>query len=206
MPDPIVLDFDGVVLDSVDVKTKSFAALFEGEGPEVVAKVVAHHLANGGLSRFEKFRWIYREVLKRPLTEADEKRLGDEFNRLVEDRVLKAAFIPGAREFLEDHFKKRALYVASGTPEEELRRIVERRGLARFFRGVFGSPKTKDVILREIALKEGVAAARLTMVGDAKNDLDAANKVGCRFVGVGGNFTNGTVVVADLTRLAEKVG
>jgi len=206
VPDPIVLDFDGVVLDSVDVKTKSFAALFEGEGPEVVAKVVAHHLANGGLSRFEKFRWIYREVLKRPLTEADEKRLGDEFNRLVEDRVLKAAFIPGAREFLEDHFKKRALYVASGTPEEELRRIVERRGLARFFRGVFGSPKTKDVILREIALKEGVAAARLTMVGDAKNDLDAANKVGCRFVGVGGNFTNGTVVVADLTRLAEKVG
>jgi HAD superfamily hydrolase (TIGR01549 family) len=203
--EPVVLDFDGVVLDSVDVKTQSFAALFESEGPEVVTQVVAHHLANGGLSRFEKFRWIYREVLKRPLTEAEERRLGDEFNRLVEDRVLKAAFIPGAKEFLDDNFQKRALYVASGTPEEELRRIVEKRGLARYFRGVFGSPTKKDVILLSIAKKEGVAAARLTMVGDAQNDLDAAKKAGCRFVGVGGNFSNGTVVIPDLTGLEAKL-
>lgn len=204
---PLVLDFDGVVLQSVDIKTRSFARLFEAEGPAAVERIVAHHVANGGLSRFEKFRWAYREVLKRPLSEAEERRLGERFNALVEEAVLKAPFVPGAREFLEAEHRKRPLFVASGTPEEELRRIVERRGLAAFFRGVHGSPRRKDVILRQIASEAGVAAADLTMVGDAKNDYDAALAAGCRFVGVcaeaAHGFPAGTRVIQDLHGLAR---
>jgi phosphoglycolate phosphatase-like HAD superfamily hydrolase len=201
---PLVFDFDGVVLRSVDIKTRSFATLFEAEGPAVVARVVEHHLANGGLSRFEKFRWIYREVLERPLSVDEEKRLGDAFNALVEDAVMKADWVPGAREFLESNFETRPFYVASGTPEPELRRIVEKRGMTKYFRGVFGSPKRKDVILKEIAAAAGCPAAALTMIGDARNDYDAAKAAGCRFVGVAassGSFPKGTLVLPDLTTL-----
>src|SRR3989304_1573816 len=52
----IIFDFDGVIVESVDIKTKAFARLFEHEGKVVVEKVVDYHLKNGGVSRFDKFR------------------------------------------------------------------------------------------------------------------------------------------------------
>ena len=44
----VFFDFDGVLADSVEVKTRAFYRLYEGHGPEVAAQVAAHHRANGG--------------------------------------------------------------------------------------------------------------------------------------------------------------
>lgn len=210
-PRAVVLDFDGVVLDSVGVKTDAFRRLFAPEGPEACARVVAYHEANGGLSRFEKFRWAYREVLRRPLTPDAEAALGERFNALVEEAVLAAPFVPGALEFLEAWSPRLPLLVASGTPEEELRRIVARRGLSGRFRGVRGSPARKKDILGDYAAGLGLTGADLAMVGDAVNDLEAARAAGAAFVGVAGRdgrhaFPPGTAVLPDLRGLAAALG
>ncbi|MEE9509964.1 MAG: HAD hydrolase-like protein [Candidatus Bathyarchaeia archaeon] len=47
-------DFDGVLADSVEVKTRAFAKLFESYGPEIQARVVEHHRKNGGMTRKDK--------------------------------------------------------------------------------------------------------------------------------------------------------
>ena len=65
----IIFDFDGVIVESVDIKTKAFARLFEHEGKVVVEKVVDYHLRNGGVSRFDKFRYFFNEILRRPLSD-----------------------------------------------------------------------------------------------------------------------------------------
>ena len=65
----IAFDFDGVLVESVDVKTKAYARLFEEYGEGVVSRVVDYHLTNGGISRFVKFRVIYSEILNKPLSE-----------------------------------------------------------------------------------------------------------------------------------------
>ena len=54
----IVFDFDGVLAESVDIKTRAFALLFRDEGEEVVRKVIDFHLKNGGVSRFEKIKFF----------------------------------------------------------------------------------------------------------------------------------------------------
>ena len=59
----VFFDFDGVIPDSVYVKTKPFAKIFRHYGPEVEQAVVDHHLANGGVSRFEKFEYYYTHIL-----------------------------------------------------------------------------------------------------------------------------------------------
>ena len=46
----ILFDFDGVIADSVHVKTEAFAKIYEPYGKEVVNRVVTHHIANGGVS------------------------------------------------------------------------------------------------------------------------------------------------------------
>lgn len=205
----VVLDFDGVVLESVDVKTRAFEALFRAEGPRACALIVAYHEANGGISRYEKFRWAYREVLKRPLSPGEEAALGERFNALVEEAVSAAAWVPGAREFIEAWHAALPLFVASGTPEEELRRIVERRGLAGRFRGVYGSPRRKAEILAAIAEQLGCPPSGLAMIGDALNDLEGARRAGARFIGrrlAGAEpFPPGTPVIDDLRGLAREL-
>jgi beta-phosphoglucomutase-like phosphatase (HAD superfamily) len=64
-------DFDGVLADSVEVKTKAFARLFAPFGPEVSAKVVDHHRRHSGVTRVEKFRHYYQEFLHQALSEAE---------------------------------------------------------------------------------------------------------------------------------------
>lgn len=181
--DAIVFDFDGVLVESVDVKTQAFASLYESYGPTVVEKVVAWHLAHGGVSRFEKFRYFHRNFLGRDLPPDEEDALGERFSTLVEDAVVAASWVPGAREFLESRYRGLPLYVASGTPDEELKRILDRRGIAHYFRSVAGSPTNKADILRRFAHFGGVAPQRMLMIGDATTDFDGAVGAGTGFLG-----------------------
>lgn len=173
-----VFDFDGVVLESADIKTNAFRRLFDGN-----SAAVAYHLAHQGVSRYEKFRHITTEILGRPFTEEDERRLGNRFAALVSDEVLACPFVPGARELLERRARELPLYVASGTPEEELRTIASARGMAGYFAGIYGTPPTKAQIIGRILADRGLAPANVVMVGDATTDLEGARAAGVQFVG-----------------------
>ena len=203
----IIFDFDGVILDSVDIKTKAFARLFEEHGAEVVRQVVEHHLTHCGVSRFRKFAHIHEHILQRPMPDGESERLGERFSALVFDEVVKAAWIPGAREFLELEQGRYRFFIASGTPQEELERIVRLRDLEKYFTGVFGSPATKPQITRRIFQEFGVLNDESVFIGDAMTDFDAAKECGVGFVGIslieGNPFPAGTRILPDLARLSE---
>lgn len=146
----IVFDFDGVIVESIDIKTRAFAKLFETEGNDIVEKVVDYHVKNSGVSRFEKFRYIYKEILKRHLSGDEFQGLCSHFSQLVADAVAAAPFVSGAREFLENYFKVYDFYIASATPQDEIENIIKRRQMQRYFKRVYGSPKKKVDIVREI--------------------------------------------------------
>ena len=56
----IFWDFDGVIKDSVEVKTHAFEYLFPDGDADFLRKVRMHHEANGGMSRLKiKLRNIY---------------------------------------------------------------------------------------------------------------------------------------------------
>ncbi len=205
----VVLDFDGVLLDSVGIKTNAFARLFEDKGPTVVQQVVNYHLAHGGISRFRKFAYIYANILNAALSETESSQLGDRFSALVFDEVTKAAWIPGALEFLRDSHKRYLLFVASGTPEEELQQIVRQRGLEQYFLGAFGSPATKTEILTKIATENRLDRSEIIFVGDTTTDFQAAADSGVGFIGIAGDsvspFPESTNVLVDLRKLGEAI-
>lgn len=179
-PRAVVLDFDGVVLESNEIKTEAFGLLF----PACADDAVRIHLEDQGVSRYEKFRRIYREVLGRPLDEAEVERLDRRFSGLVRERVLACAFVPGAERFLAERHARCLLFVASATPQAELREIVAARGLRRYFRGVYGSPAAKREILAGILAAEALAPGEAVFVGDAAADRESAGAAGVPFVGV----------------------
>ncbi len=134
--DAVIFDFDGVLVESVEIKTRAFARLFESYGPEVVERVVAHHRRHGGVSRFEKFRHYYNEFLSQPLSDDDMGVLACRFADLVVEEVTCAPLVPGAERFLIECSSKVPCFVVSGTPQDELREIVRRRRMTDYFRDV----------------------------------------------------------------------
>jgi len=178
----IAFDFDGVLVESVDVKTQAFAQLFEREDEKNIDRIVAYHLENGGLSRFNKFRTIYREILKRPLPEEEFEALGKRFAALVIDKVVSAPWVPGAKEFIEKHHESYPFYIISGTPEDELIQIVQRRGIEKYFKETLGSPKSKDILIKSVLEKYSLNPEEVLFVGDAQNDWNAAKKTNVKFI------------------------
>lgn len=178
----IVLDFDGVIVESLDIKTHAFRELFATEA-EHVEEIVALHCANMGISRYEKFEAIYRDILKRPLAADEMRRLGERFAALVVEQVVACPLVPGALEFLEGYSARLPLLLVSGTPEVELHDILERRSLRRYFAEVHGSPRSKSAILTEVLYRHRWGSSDVLFVGDSTNDWAAAEEAGVPFVG-----------------------
>lgn len=169
----IIFDFDGVILESADIKTDAFVELFEAY-PEHQDAVLRHHLDNLGVSRYQKFEWIYRELLQQPLAEAERERLGKAFSALVFEKVLACSFVPGARETLAALVGQVPMFVASGTPQPELLKIVERRNLTPFFTEVRGTPPEKSALVKDLIDTHNLAPERTVLVGDGVSDYEAA--------------------------------
>lgn len=180
----IIFDFDGVVVESGKIKTQAFAELYRTHSEEIAAKVVQFHTQNGGMSRYRKFRHFQQYFLhKPPLTEAEEKELDRRFSELVVEAVIAADAVPGAMELIRQQAGKIPLFVASGTPENELKVIVERRGLTPYFKEVRGAPALKQTIIAEILSTYALKPETVLMIGDAMADYEGAQANNTDFLG-----------------------
>jgi phosphoglycolate phosphatase-like HAD superfamily hydrolase len=183
----IIFDFDGVLVDSVNIKTKAFARLFEAEGREAVRQVVDYHVKNGGMSRFSKFKHIYKNILSRRLDKYISNDLSNKFSAMVKEEVVNAPYIKGAREFLDRYSSSYKCFISSATPQGETEEIIKKRGMGNYFCGIFGSPKEKINIVRDILKIHGISPREAIYIGDALSDLRAASANGVRFIAVVNN-------------------
>lgn len=180
----IIFDFDGVIVESGDIKTQAFAELYRSYGEHVVTEVVRYHRQNGGMSRYHKFRYFQQHLLGKPsLTTEEEQLLDQRFSVLVIEAVIASQAVPGAEALIQQAATTIPLFVASGTPENELKTIVERRGLSPYFTEVRGSPLPKQTLIAEILTTYALIPERVLMIGDAMADYQGATLNGTAFLG-----------------------
>jgi len=179
----VLFDFDGVIAESVNVKTEAFAKLFEEYGSETVKKVVEHHLAHGGVSRFEKIRHYHKQYLGKAIDEDELAEWCQRFSDLVLEAVISSPYVPGAVELLKDCQKKYSCFIISGTPQEEMELIIARKGLQGYFVEIHGSPRTKAEISATIMSSHDLHPEEIIYLGDALTDYDAAKEAGIKFIG-----------------------
>ena len=122
--DAVFFDFDGVIVESNEVKVEAFRRMYEPYGAGVVEQVVAEHLRHEGVSRVVKLRRFHSEFLGIELDDDGLAELAQAYSEMVEDVVVGCDGVPGAVEALEAWAGHCPLYVVSGTPQEELRRIA----------------------------------------------------------------------------------
>lgn len=205
----LIFDFDGVIVDSVNVKAKAFAKLYESHGDDVVQKVMDYHSENGGVTRRDKFRYYENFILgKKNVSEQALDSLCDNFSDIVTQAVIASPLIEGAIEFLTKYRADIPMYIASATPESELLYIVEQKGLNHFFAGVYGAPIKKSMLVRNIVARNFSYCNRFLMVGDASVDYDAAKHNGIGFIGISNDasvFPDALIVMNNLTPLSSYI-
>ena len=201
MPQLVLFDFDGVILESAELKGGVFAELFS-DMPQHIPAILDLHERLGGISRIVKFDLIYRDILKQPLDDETRNSLADQFAERAFKRVLECPEVSGAKPFLEYLKSFTRSVVVSGTPDEELKEIVKRRGFDPDFAEVHGSPREKPEIVTDVLTRHGVEPQKALFIGDAMTDYDAAQQCGVPFLGrvrPGNNnpFPEETVTAAD---------
>jgi len=181
-PKVIVLDFDGVIVESVGIKDRAFEQLFK-DYPDCIEEIMEYHLSHNATVRFEKFKHITENILRRNYTKETEENLSQRFSHLVFNNIIECPYVAGAEDFLEYFYKKIPLYVASASPERELREIIEARGLGKYFKRIYAIPWVKKGIIQDILADEDISPMEAAFIGDSPEDYMAAQETGVFFVG-----------------------
>ena len=171
----IFWDFDGVIKESVTVKTDAYYQLFLSYGRDFAARVRRHHLQNAGMSRFEKLPLYLSWCGKTPTEELVAEGC-DEFSRLSFQGVVEAPWVPGAEAYIRKNAWNQKFVVVSATPQTELDVILTRLDIQTCFARVFGAPVSKKNAIRTALETNNIPASECLMVGDARSDLDAARE------------------------------
>lgn len=200
-------DFDGVLVDSVGIKTAAFRQLFEHFGEDVLAKVLEHHRLNGGISRIDKIQYSHTHFVGTPLSDAELQEWGRRYSQRVVDQVVDAPWIAGAEEFLVRMQGRCPIFVISGTPEDELKRVISARHMEGYFTEILGSPIRKPAHIRHLLKAYRLEPESCVFIGDALTDYHAAKETGLHFVGIQGDveLPADAVMLPDCTGLLEAV-
>lgn len=188
----LVFDCDGVVLDSNRIKTEAFRIAAQPWGAAAAGALVAHHVANGGISRYVKFARFLDTILPEHAPGAVPGRDGPGLDDLlaayaqaVHAGLMSCAVAEGL-EALRAATPQARWLIVSGGDQAELRAVFAARGLAQHFDGgIFGSPDSKhDILARELA--SGTILSPALFLGDSRLDHEAAARAGLDFVFVSG--------------------
>ena len=208
MIDSIIFDFDGVIVDSVDIKTEAFVTLY-GAYPDCIKnKVRLHHLENAGISRYKKIYFYQKSLIQEDCSEDTINQLAQKFSDIVVEKVIDSKYVPGAYEFIKNNHEKIDLHIATGTPQGEIELILTKRNIVQFFKSIYGTPLSKTEIIRKVLKKYNYNENKVLFIGDAMSDYIGANNNNIRFLGrvesgADSIFPIDQIIVNDLHKLKD---
>ncbi|TAM45955.1 MAG: hypothetical protein EPN55_06995 [Gammaproteobacteria bacterium] len=181
----IIFDFDGVIVDSNEIRIEGFRTLYAAETGDRLDRFMQYVRGNRGLSRYRKIRYYYEQIrgeqAPNELVERDARR----YSQIVAKDVACAPELPGAEAFLAECKRDFRFALVSASDQDELRAICRLRGLDRYFDTILGSPEDKAVNIRNLMQNLGWHRRSTVYVGDSSNDRTAADSVGIDFIGFG---------------------
>lgn len=185
----ILWDFDGVIIDSMDVREKGFREVLSNYPEEQVESLLKYHRQNGGLSRYVKFRYFQEEILQEEVDEQKVGRMAEEFSEIMrKELTTKDKLIPEVLKFIEAHHDHIEMHVVSGSDGDELRFLAGKLEISHYFKTIQGSPEPKISLVKNIVNKFDYKREEVCLIGDSINDYDAARVNGIDFFGYNNSF------------------
>lgn len=178
----VILDFDGVVLESVNCRDQAYHQLFHEHPIHVRDEILHFHQTHPGIDRKEKIERIFTSILNIEPTPKDIEKKVIEFGKIAYQLVIDCQKVSGLDQFL-DLINPRPIYIVSAAREDEVRRIAQKRKLDHRFKNIFGSPQKKAKHIEHILKIENVSPEKTLFIGDKISDYNAAQIMDVSFIG-----------------------
>lgn len=183
-----IFDCDGVLLDSNSIKSEAFykvALKYDKVSAETFLK---YHINNAGVSRFIKFEYLFRDILKYKKFQREIKMALDDYSKYIEDELLSVKKTSSL-----DLFKVtgKSMFVVSGSEQEQLRMVLKKRNLYDYFDGIYGSPLNKYEIIDRLIENDSIKPP-VVFFGDSKYDYEVSM-----------NFDFDFIFISDWTEMSN---
>ncbi len=202
--DAVIFDCDGVILDSNNMKISAMGSALSAAGYPAthIPCAISYFKNNFGKNRFHHVNYFVSDLLGSALPEGtDSENLKTEiisaYAEAVEQEYMEVAEADGVRNLLASWFARSDLYIASGSEQEQLQRVMKARNLDDFFIDILGSPASKVDNVRKIINK---GYKNVLFIGDAVADMQAAFDNGIDFV----FYSPYSNVKSEMMELSEK--
>ena len=180
----VLWDFDGVILDSMDIRTSGFREVLRSYPDSQVEKLITYHKYNGGLSRYVKFKYFFEGIRKEKGCDGVIQQLATQYSQIMRKSLtFKDRLIDEVLNFIEKNHKTYQMHIVSGSDGEELNYLCEKLDLKKYFISIEGSPTPKIKLVADILRNNNYLEQETCLIGDSINDLEAAEKNAIDFFG-----------------------
>lgn len=181
----IIFDFDGVILDSIPVKTNAFRELFSSHPKDLVELFIEYHLQNGGFSRYKKIQYFYEYLLNAEISEKEILCYAHLYSSSTKEILAnKKYLICDTIDFIKKNYETYNMHIASGADEQDLLYICRNLSIDSYFLTINGSPATKAEIIHDLLKSYRYNTDETCLIGDSINDLKAAEYNGIHFLDI----------------------
>lgn len=187
----LLLDCDGVILNSNELKNLAFYECALQFGSHVADEFYLHCQENSGISRQLKFTHLKEIICKKGLVDRrslDNFPIGQlcaEFGKIVESNLIESEICQDLGKFRSRSDAQWA--IVSGGNQNELNRVFNKRGISSFFDlGIHGNPRNKNEIILELMEKGKFEPSQCIFVGDAEYDYLVAKNFNMDFIFISG--------------------
>lgn len=187
-----IFDFDGVILNSNQLKENIFRILALNWSLNSAEKLLELVRAKKGKSRFELFNYFVNVILPSEgfsyVDDEREKIASDLVNKFAEEMEsrLKNCQIADRLSELRSFFSNQNWMIVSAGVESEIINVLNYRKVISLFNGgIYGAPLTKLEIINKLHY-EGKISNPTILFGDSQSDYEAAKHAGIEFMFVSG--------------------
>lgn len=181
----VIFDFDGVMVDSNEIRSEGFRTLYASSTGDKLEAFMNYVRSNHGLSRYSKIKYYYEHVQQQAVKDDAVRQDAERYSQIVAEAVANAREIPGAEAFLAAFTGQFCFALISASDQQELRGICHRRGIDRYFEAILGSPEEKSTNIRNLLRDRSWHPETTVYVGDSVRDFEAASSAGVAFIGFG---------------------
>lgn len=178
----IFWDFDGVILDSMSIRDRGFEMVLSDFPSSEVEQLLTYHRANGGLSRYVKFRYFFEKIRGEQTSEEKIQDYAARFSEIMLSELgNRSLLIQDSVDFISKSDKD--MYIVSGSDQKELRKLCELHKIDQYFLGIYGSPTPKKQLVANLIKSSDIDLSRAALIGDSINDYEAATENNVAFFG-----------------------